>query len=216
MNVHIVEDEPVAAERLSLILSELAVQIDIVGTTDSIKTTVDFFQKKKYGVDLIFMDVELADGICFDIFNQVEIKAPIIFTTAYDQYAIKAFELNSIHYLLKPVSKDGLQKAISKYQSMDKIMNIDLTPIKNLLGSQNSSFKSHFLGKYGNKFVHKAAESIAYFYSQERLVYMVDDQAKKNLIDYSLDELSERYLDPDNFYRVSRQCIVNIKAIDFF
>jgi two-component system response regulator LytT len=139
---------------------------------------------------------------------------PVVFTTAYDKYALKAFDINSIHYLLKPVNKEGLAKALDKYHTQNRVLPRDLMAIGELLASARNQFKTRFLGKHGNKLVHKETSSIAYFYSSERMVYIVDRERKKYLLDYTLEELAEQYLNPMVFYRVSRQFIVNINVVE--
>lgn len=215
MNVLIVEDEYYAAERLSLLLAEFPQQINIIDKLDSIKTVVDFVNKSSAEIDLIFMDIELSDGLCFEIFKQVQLDIPVVFTTAYDQYAVKAFDMNSIHYLLKPVSKEDISKALEKFHSMDKIASVNMSALSELLQGVKKTYKTHFLGKYGGtKLIHKHVNSVGYFYSDERVVYMVDIDRKKYLIDCTLEELADEQLDPVIFYRISRKYIVNIGSIE--
>lgn len=213
MKVLIVEDEHYSAERLSLLLKDIDPSIEVVKKLDSIKSTVAFFKDKETLVDLVFMDIELADGVCFEIFNQIELNLPVVFTTAYDQYAIQAYDLNSIHYLLKPVDKPDLKKALDKFQTLDRTMSINLREISALLTQTKTNYKANFLGKHSNRLVPKSCDSIDYFYSEERVVYMVDG-SKKYLLDYTLEELSEKHLNPDVFFRVNRKYIVNINEVD--
>ncbi|MFY0599965.1 MAG: response regulator transcription factor [Cyclobacteriaceae bacterium] len=214
MNVLIIEDEPYATERLSLLLLDINQRINIIDKLDTIKASVDFFKHSKHSIDLVFMDIELADGVCFEIFNQIDVEIPIVFTTAYDQYALKAFDLNSLHYLLKPVNKSDIGKALEKYNQINHASAANIAALSELLISNQTRYKKYFLGKYGSKLVNKEANSIAYFYSDDRMVYMVDKDKKKFLIDYTLEELMDQYLDPAIFYRVSRKYIVNISAVD--
>lgn len=214
MNILIVEDEPYAAERLVILLTELDAELRIVQKLDSIKSVVSFFNQNNEAIDLIFMDIELADGVCFEIFNQIKLTVPVVFTTAYDKYAIRAFDLNSIHYLLKPVSKDGLSRALEKFRSSNRVVTMNLSEISQLLNKTETLYKRHFLGRHSNRLVHKSVESIAYFFSDDRMLYMVDLDKKKYLIDYTLEELSEIFLDPNDFFRVNRKYIVNINQVD--
>lgn len=214
MNVLIVEDEPYAAERLALILNQTSFQINILAQLDSIAGVVNYVNSGQLSPDIVFMDIELADGKCFDIFNQVKIDWPVIFTTAYDQYALKAFDINSIHYLLKPVRKQDVEKAISKYQSLGQDSSINLKAVRDLLEGNKTQFRTRFLGKYGSKLIHKEVSAITYFFSEDRLVYMVDKERRKYLLDVTLDELENQLLDRTLFYRVSRKFIVNINAVE--
>lgn len=214
MNVVIIEDEPYAVDRLQLQLKEICPEARVVKTLDSISGAISFFKSNPANLDLLFLDVELADGVSFEIFKEVNLNIPIIFTTAYDAYAIQAFDLNSKHYLLKPVQTKDLKKAIEKYEQIEKSTNIDLIAIRELITNRSSNYRSHFLGKYGNKLVHKATSDIAYFFSEDKMVYMVDSSKKKYLIDYTLDALDSQMLDSHKFFRVSRRFIVNIESVE--
>lgn len=214
MKVVIIEDEPYAVDRLISLLKVVQPQTEIVATLDSIQTSTDFFENTTDKIDLILTDVELADGLCFEIFNKVKIDFPIIFTTAYDQYAIKAFDLNSIHYLVKPVRQQDLQRALEKLTNRNNPSVADLSALKEVLNFRSKSYKSNFLAKNGSRFMVKHVDQISYFYTDDKLVYLVDASNKKYLIDNKLEELDGQALDPNNFFRVNRQFIVNIKFVE--
>lgn len=209
MNVAIVEDEPFAAERLERLLDQVSINSKVISKLDSVSKAIEYFSQGCTDLDLVFMDVELADGVCFDIFKQVNPEVPIIFTTAYDHYAIKAFDVNSLHYLLKPVEVADIAKAINKYQTNRQIRGLDV-----LLGLKKSQqYKGHFLGKIGDKLIHKSIDQIAYFYSEDKNVSFVDLKKRRYFIDYNLDELITSFLDPSLFYRVSRKYVVHLNRV---
>jgi DNA-binding LytR/AlgR family response regulator len=164
-------------------------------------------------VDLIFLDIQLTDGLSFSIFDDLEIKTPIIFTTAYDQFAIKAFELNSISYLLKPIRKRDLENALAKYKSIQQANSLDLNNILDAIQNQDQAFKKRFLVQIGEK-IHKIeTHEIAYFFAKDKAVYLQTFNGRSRSIDFSLDKI-ENQLDPKNFFRINRSMIININAID--
>ena len=214
MNALIIEDEQLAAERLSNLIMKTG-DIDVVGQFDTIKDTVAYLKKNKETVDILFCDVQLADGLSFNIFDKVEINMPVVFTTAYDEYSLKAFEVNSLDYLLKPIRYEDLRKAISKYESIyqERHFKVDAEMLRNLF--KQRQFRERFLVKLGSRFYNKPVEEVSYFSSENRIVYLHDGQAgRKFVTDFTLDELMREHLDPQQFFRISRQFIVKIHAIE--
>jgi DNA-binding LytR/AlgR family response regulator len=215
MNVLIVEDEALAAERLTSLLKKTDEHFFIQAIFESIEETVSFFSSGN-NTDLLFLDIELVDGKSFEIFNRVSVDAPIIFTTAYDQYALQAFKHLSIDYLLKPVQQDDLEAAIVKWKRMRQQpgdVNIRLTELKDWLLKEKQKPKERLLVKSGNKLQYKPTDEVAYFFAdgKEVYIYTLNDN-KKFLIDYTLEEL-EVQLDNARFFRISRKAIVNVDAI---
>ncbi|MCF2499224.1 MULTISPECIES: LytTR family DNA-binding domain-containing protein [Dyadobacter] len=222
MDALIVEDEDLSVRRLRKLLTETAPDLLISGVTDSIEETVEWLRNnQKAGradPDLIFLDIELSDGQSFEIFNRVQVTSTIIFTTSYDEYALQAFKLNSIDYLLKPVHRDDLQRSLQKYENMRALPAEDsLEGIKKLLeGFQKTSkkeYRQRFLVKQGQKMLSIEVSEIAYFFTEERYSFFVTDNNQKLLVDYTLDELAD-VLDPARFFRINRGMMVTHKAVD--
>lgn len=212
--VVIVEDEPLAAQKLSRQLKNIDPDIEILATPDSVAKAVDFLSSRT--VDLIFLDIHLGDDLSFRIFEKLQVKVPVIFTTAYDQYAIKAFRVNSIDYLLKPVNKTDLKQALEKFyeQRPSQQTPIDYQLLINSLQSGSSeSYKSRFLVYKGDKVKSIEIETVAYFFAEGKHVYLVDKGGQQYLLDYTLDKLKE-CLDPQYFFRINRQFIIHIQAIE--
>src|SRR2546423_13280787 len=211
MKILIVEDEDLAVKKLQKTLTEVDPQANVVGITESLETTVDWL-KKNPSPDLILMDIELADGQSFEIFGRVEVKSPVVFTTSYDEYALKAFKVNSVDYLLKPVQKEELLSALNKYRQMKELYtnsnvrgdyNID-TLVKELQHKlQLREFRKRFLVKHAQKLVSIEVEEIAYFFSDGRLNFFKTLDNRKFVVDYTMDDL-EDMLDPEKFFRISR------------
>lgn len=216
MNILIVEDEELAQRKLQKTLGAVDATAKVVGITDSIQSTVGWLQSNPT-VDLILMDIELADGQSFEVFNLVDVKAPVIFTTSYDEYALKAFKVNSVDYLLKPVQSEDLQMALDKYKKLAAArgsdVNID-TLVKQIQQQmQPREYRKRFLVKLAQKLVSVEVHEIAYFYSDGRLNFFKTADNKKFVVDYTMDELEEM-LDPDRFFRISRSFFVAIDAIE--
>jgi two-component system, LytTR family, response regulator LytT len=216
MNILIVEDEELAVKKLQKTLASVDPTANVVGVTDSIQGTVDWLQNNT-SADLILMDIELADGQSFEVFNQVEVKAPVIFTTSYDEYALKAFKVNSVDYLLKPVQTEDLQAALTKYKKLTESRKPDIN-LESLVKQiqqqlQPKEFRKRFLVKHAQKLVSVDVEEIAYFYSDGRLNFFKTLDNKKYVVDYTMEEL-EDMLDPDKFFRISRSFYVAIEAIE--
>jgi DNA-binding LytR/AlgR family response regulator len=213
MKVVIIEDEIPAAEKLERYLKRYDEGIEVLDKIQSVSKAVPWFKDFHDNVDLVFMDIELVDGQSFKIFEQVEISKPIIFTTAYDEYAVQAFDVNSIAYLLKPYSLEDLSKAIDKFKQLNSSVNQeqDLTELLKGIG-QAKNYKSRFMIKIGEHIRSVTIDDIVYFYAEGRNAYIINKQARRLIIDYKLEELEE-LLDPATFFRVNRTYIVNINSI---
>ena len=213
MKVFIVEDEQPAVTRLTKMLLELYPSIQITGQADSIKKAVDYFNNHKDD-QLIFMDIHLADGSSFEIFNQTNIEAPVIFTTAYDQYALQAFKVNSIDYLLKPIDETELAKAIQKHEKLQgKKAETPTDQMLKLLKDLNSlSHKDRIMIKRGQQLGFLKIDQIACFFAEGKFSYAVDTQYNKFILDNTLSTL-ENELSPRLFFRINRNLIVHIDAI---
>lgn len=209
MNVLIVEDEVLSQKELVRLLNKNFPDLKIVKELTSVVAVIEFF--KTNTVDLVFMDIHLADGLCFDIFKSIELNVPIIFVTAYNQYAIKAFKVNSIDYLLKPVDEAELCQAVNKFISLKPTNSSD--QITRLLKIYDRSYKSRFTVKVGDNVLFFETKEIAYFYSEYKALYLVTKEGRKYLLDnLSLNSLEE-LLDPKDFFRLSRNCMASIGAI---
>ncbi len=207
MNILILEDETRAANHLERVLLKIAPDMKIVGRIESVRDGIRFLQTNAEP-DLIFSDIQLADGLSFEIYNQVTVRCPIIFTTAYDHYAIEAFQTNGIDYLLKPIEEERLQKAIEKARHFSP----GLVPEKLLTINKPASeraYKSRFMVKVGDKIKSVPVEEILVFYSQEKSSFIKTTDAHTYCIDYALDQL-EPMLDPEKYFRINRKYIVAI------
>jgi DNA-binding LytR/AlgR family response regulator len=205
----IVEDEPVAAEHLSEMIEKCDPEIEVVNILGSIKDTISWLQNNT--ADIIFLDIHLEDGLSFRIFEQVNIDTPIIFTTAYDKYAINAFSVNSIDYLLKPSNIDDLKKSINKFRKFGINKSFDINEIKKIFQPQSSYLKS-FLVQYSSRIKKISVDEIAYFYAHDKAVYAVTKDDHKHLIDRTLDKLEDS-ISPDQFFRINRKLIVSESSI---
>lgn len=215
MNVLIFEDEKLASERLIELLKELRPSVEIVGSIKSIEAAVMWLENNDQP-DLIISDIQLLDGTSFEIFSQVQINCPVIFTTAYDQYAIKAFEVNSVDYLLKPIGQEKLQAALEKFDTKASAANpsagFDIEQIRGLLDTKTPEYKSRFLVKVGQRIRAIPIEKVAYFYSRDKLTYIVTFENQKYPIDQTLEEL-EGLINPKDFFRVNRKFIVHFNSV---
>ena len=214
MKVLIVEDEIMAQKSLTRVLTQNFPDMEIIGYTSSVKGTVEWLKTPGNVVDIIFMDVELADGECFEIFRQVEIKAKVIMTTAYDSYALKAFEAGSIDYLLKPIDQSSLKRAVARCRMSGG--QIDVASLLKAVGSQTESkkeYKERYIVRFNDRIVPLLTANIAYVYSEEKTNYLVTFDDQHYIIDSSLGVICDE-LNPDSFFRISRSCIVSMKAIN--
>lgn len=216
MKVLIIEDEELAVTKLHKTLITIDPSIEVVGSADSIRSSVDWLNNNA-APDLILMDIELADGQSFEIFNLTEVKTPVIFTTSYDEYAIKAFKVNSVDYLLKPVQKEELAAALNKFRKtqMNAHQDISIDSLVRELQQklQPKDYRNRFLVKHGQKLVSIPTDDIAYFYSDGRINFFKTKDNKKFVIDYTMDEL-EHALNPKEYFRISRSFFVSINSID--
>ncbi len=219
MRVLIVEDEAPAFRRLQKLLEETDPNIEIVEVFDGVKDAVVYLEGNE-SFDLIFMDIQLSDGISFEIFDQVEIRKPVIFTTAFDEYMLRAFKVNSIDYLLKPINQEDLARGLDKYRSLksqlsEKESASNLQALLQHIQINDKKYKSRFLVKMGDKLVSVETENISCFQAKNGLVYLINKEGKKYLVDQPLDDIGKD-LDPERFYRVNRQYIMSygcIKAV---
>lgn len=214
MNVLIIEDELVAQQALVRSLTTNFDDIRIVGVLDSVDKSVSWLENCQSYPDVIFMDVELSDGKCFDIFERTKINCPVIIVTAYNNYAIKAFEVNSIDYLLKPVSVADLARALERCRNrqIKSAENIDIEALRAAISTEARRYKQRYLLRYNDKIVMVETANIAYFYSEDGCTYLMTLAGDKYLMDNSLDTISKE-LNPANFFRISRSCIVSDKAV---
>jgi two-component system, LytTR family, response regulator LytT len=213
MNVIIIEDEKPSARRLQRMLS--ALQIEAETMLHSVEESIDWFQNNEHP-DLIFLDIQLSDGLSFEIFEAINIKSAVIFTTAYDEYALQAFKLNSIDYLLKPIDEDDLAKAVKKYQErapQKQAVTLDFNDIKKLLINPiDREYKKRFSVKVGQHLKLINIDDIECFYSENKGTYLHTTEGRNYLLDTTL-ELLENELEPQTFFRISRKFFVNINAI---
>ena len=228
MKVLIVEDEPMAQKALAHALTSRYPDLQIVGTTDSVAGTLAWLQDHsdngagmhggwapERGVDIIFMDVELSDGNCFEIFRQAEISAKVIMTTAYDSYAIKAFEAGSLDYLLKPIDPADLDRAVKRALSSLQTPSDVAAALRAMEQGRSGggSGKERFIVRLGDKIVPVKVEDIAYFYSEEKSNFLCTKSGSRYIVDSSLDIIADE-LPAKSFFRISRGCIVNIHSIE--
>lgn len=213
MRILIIEDEIPASKRLALLVRQLQPKAAILASIDSVETAVKWLQNNP-SPDIIFMDIQLADGLSFDIFTQIEIQVPVIFTTAYDQYALKAFKVNSIDYLLKPIDPEELKNALQKFENLfQKQPNFSRNTIDQLIQSlAQPEYKERFIVKIGQQLTYINVSDIYYFYSEDGLVFARTAKGKKHGVDYTLDQLEE-VIPPAHFFRINRKVITRIEAI---
>ena len=210
MKAIIIEDEVLAAKRLEKMLKEADSTIKIVAKLDTIRATVQWLEKNT--VDAAFFDIHLADGLSFEIFEQVQVTCSVIFTTAYDQYAIKAFEVNGVDYLLKPIKTADLQRALGKIPAQQaNTPVISQQWIDSLIRSQQE-YKKQFVIKVGEHIKMIKTNDIAAFMSEDKANYLIKQDGTRVLIDYSLDQIND-LIDPNQFYRINRKYIVNMDSI---
>jgi two-component system, LytTR family, response regulator LytT len=215
MRVLLLEDEELSAKKVEKLIREYKPDWQIIEVLESVEQTISWFRNNK-APDLILMDIHLSDGLSFMLFENLVIETPIIFITAFDQYAIKAFKTNSIDYLLKPVDKTELYSALDKFSDLKaknaRIVAYDYSVLAEDIQRLSRKYKNRFLVKYGDTILFKNIDEIAYFYADEKVVYVVTNDAKKFLIDYNLEDL-EDVLDPHVFFRLNRKFVAKIEAI---
>jgi two-component system LytT family response regulator len=218
MKVLIIEDELPAARQLTKLLNQADATIKVIEVIDSVESAVKWLNTFPTP-DAVFMDIQIADGLSFDIFNQTNINCPVVFTTAFDQYAIKAFKVNAVDYLLKPIDEDELKEVINKIRHRKSDIQNNIPPQYNavfmndfLNQIKKTDYKDRFLIKQGQNLVSIDAVDIAYFFSEDGLTQFVNFIQKKYLLEHTLDEL-ETLLNPKDYFRINRKMVLNIKAI---
>lgn len=212
LSVVIIEDEAPATERLERLLLKYDHNTKVVTRLDSVSSAVEFFQERN-DFDLIFMDIQLGDGLSLDIFEKVPITKPIIFVTAYDEYALKAFKVNSIDYLLKPIDYEDLVKAIDQFHNIKKEYNPSISSLESIFGlGPSEKKKERFLVKKGSGLRIIPTNQVAYFYSEDGYLHIMDKDGLRHIIDDTLDRLYTQ-LDHKVFFKVNRKMIVSIPAI---
>lgn len=214
MRILIVEDEPLAAAQLAANISALKPDAQILAVCDTIKSTVDWLRNNDVP-DLAFFDIQLGDGLSFEIFEQIKFNQPVIFTTAFDQYAIQAFKVNSIDYLLKPIDRNDLKKALIKYESQTNFKSSNVTPkvLEEIVSSlKKKNYKERFLVKVGTHLRVVETNDVLYFYSFQKGTYIKLSDGKDYLLDQSL-EMIEDLVDPTQFFRINRKYLVALKSI---
>lgn len=209
MNYLIIEDEGPAARRLLKMIQETAPELENLAILDSVESSIAWFQQNEMP-DLLFLDIQLSDGLSFELFKSCPIDCPVIFTTAYDEYALQAFKLNSIDYLLKPIIKEDLQGAIAKFNKNKMVIQKDWQSLIEELKPKN--YKSRFLLKKGQGFIPVNSEEIAYFHAQEKMVILVTHHKEQFVVDETLDSL-EKSMNPKYFYRANRSYLVSAKSV---
>ena len=214
MKAVIVEDELIAAQNLQRLISQFAGDIEVIAILQSVEESVEWFAIHP-APDLVFMDIHLADGSSFGIFEKVQITSPVIFTTAYDEYALKAFEVNSIDYLLKPINTKNFERAIAKFRHLVSTNDNTTDSIAKLLASYNNkkdAYKTHFLIPHKDKLIPLSVERIACFYVENKMAKIITTDNETFYMDSPLEDLYLQ-LDPSEFFRANRQYIVSHKAI---
>lgn len=218
INILIIEDEIPAQITLTRMIEKHCVNSRIVASLNSVRSSIKWIEENPEGADVIFMDVELSDGVCFEIFNKVNINTQVIITTAYDNYAVNAFRNNCTDYLLKPIVEEDLIRAWERcMERMEQHNNASLETLIDMVSKvgtpKDKEYKKRFIVKTGDKILIIPVEDIAYCYSEDKSTYAISYSGNRRLLDYSLDMIQEM-LDPKLFYRISRSCIVSINAIE--
>jgi DNA-binding LytR/AlgR family response regulator len=213
-NFLIIEDEEPAANRLQKLLTDMEPDTKVLENIVSVTSGIEWL-KMHPAPDLIFSDIQLSDGLSFEIFKNVEVQCPVIFITAFDQYAIDAFKVNSIDYLLKPIKKDDLQTALNKFNklSTNAAPAVDLTKVLESFSPVKTGYKTRFIVRYGEHIKTIKIDEAAYFYTEDKITFLTTNENRRYAIDYNLDAL-EHTLDPKYFFRINRQFIISIHAIN--
>ncbi len=213
MTILIIEDEEPAYKRLQKMLKELEPGHTLLDQIVSVSSAIKWC-KEHDAPDLIISDIQLSDGISFEIFKHVDIKCPVIFTTAYDQYAIEAFKVNSIDYLLKPVKKEELEKAVAKFKALAPAVApaLDINKLLQSLQPAGTEYKKRFVVRYGEHIKTIDIEEVVYFYTEDKATFLCTKDARRFVVDFNLDTL-DSILDPKVFFRINRQYIISIHSI---
>jgi DNA-binding LytR/AlgR family response regulator len=212
MKILLIEDEPQAAQRLEKLTKSIVPEAIILASIDSVKKAVSWLNSNA-APDLILMDIQLADGISFSIFDQCEVKSPVIFTTAYDAYALKAFKVNSIDYILKPVDEAELRTALKKYQTLTApAQNKLLESIGQAMNMLTKKYKERFIVKVGEHLKSIESKEILFFFSLEKTTFAQTMDGRKHILDFTLDQLEEM-LNPGDYFRINRKYLVHAQSI---
>ncbi len=216
MKILIIEDEPFARAELIRLLNNTGREFTVLEQIDTVEDSVEWLNSHPRP-ELIFLDIQLADGLSFEIFRQVNVSSPVIFTTAYNEYAINAFRLNSIDYLLKPIGQEALENALRKLDEMREVLSpqkpwLEQKQLENLLQAMNRKYKSRILLRTGDNIKSVEMHDVAYFYAEDDVVFAMLKNKSRSIVDYTLNQL-ETELDPKQFHRLSRGCIANISSI---
>lgn len=213
MRIFLIEDEPLALDRLKSMIRKSSHEAEIVGDADSVETAYEWL-KSNNSPDLIITDVQLADGSCFELFARFSPTCPLIFVTAYNHYAIEAFKVNALDYLLKPVKAEELEEALSKAQKQLKptLQGIDYNKLAQAILQEESKYDRRYLIRYGEQIRTVHSDEIAYIYTIQKAIFLVLFTGKEYPLDKTMDVL-ESELDPKKFFRINRQFIINIKSI---
>lgn len=213
MKILIIEDEKHNASRLQRLLTEISSEFEIVGVLETVKESINWL-KTGNTPDVILMDIRLSDGLSFDIFDKVDVVSPVIFTTSYDEYAVRAFKVNSIDYLLKPIEKEELEAALEKVDIERKknIPDFELEQLLHLFIEKTSIFRKRFLLPGFNGYKTISVSEIAYIYTEQKLTYLVTRYGNSEILSQTMDELEDE-LNPDEFFRANRQFIIHIDSV---
>jgi len=209
MKILIIENEKPAVSKLQYLLNKIDKNISIVGITETVEESINWLQNKP-APDLILIDIQLDDGISFEIFDTIKVNIPVIFTTAYNEYVLQAFKLNSVDYLLKPIEENALCNAINKFKTVHYNFNGEI--LRQLSSSLNKQYKTRFLIKIGSHYKSIPIAEVCCFYIIERDLFVRTFDEREYAIDYSLDQI-QKIINPENYFRINRNCIVCINAI---
>ena len=213
INILIIEDEEPAANRLKKMVLEIEPEANILENIVSVNSALTWL-KNNPAPDLIFSDIQLSDGLSFEIFKNIEVNCPVIFITAYDEYDIDAFKVNSIDYLLKPIKKDDQENELQKFKKLSNKTSagLDIEKVLEVFKTPKSDFKTRFIVRYGEHIKTIKIEEVAYFYTEDKINFLTTNEGRRYTIDYNLDNL-ENLLDPKIYFRINRQFIICIQAI---
>ena len=213
MKALLIEDEPYAVQQVQSLLAESAPEINLIAVLESIESTVEWFSTHS-PPDLVFMDVHLADGSCFEIFTHINIGAPVVFITAYDQYALEAFRVNGLDYLLKPLKKKDLERSLERFYEMvsEKSGHVDYDRIAREILQNTGQYQKRLLIRYGQKITIIDISDVAYFYAESKDTLICTFDKRHYPADQNLEQL-QKILSPEKFFRVNRKILINIKAI---
>jgi len=214
MQILIVEDEEQALNRLQKIIVEVVPDAILIGTTASVEETINWFGNNRMP-DLVFMDIQLADGNSFQLFTKIKITCPVIFTTAYENYALQAFKVNSVDYLLKPIDKNDVKRAIDKLKLLQssRALVVNYAEILKTIQPPTKKYKDRFIIKLGDTIKSLSIGDIAYFYTENKSNFVCTNEGKRFPVDFNLDQI-EQMLNPKNFFRINRQFIIGHHAIE--